>query len=96
MRTLGTRKTGTRNSLGQIFFAAALARLQCTAEQAFMIGDDITADTDAAQLCGIRAIQVRTGKFREADLNGTVKPFALLDSIADLPLWWRQGRTTRV
>ncbi len=25
MRTLGTRKTGTRNSLGQIFFAAALA-----------------------------------------------------------------------
>jgi len=72
------------------FFAAALTRLQCTAEQAFMIGDDISADTDAAQLCGIRAIQVRTGKFREADLNGTVKPFALLDSIADLPLWWRQ------
>jgi HAD superfamily hydrolase (TIGR01458 family) len=79
------------------FFTAALTRLQCTAEQAFMIGDDITADTDAAQQCGIRAIQVRTGKFREADLNGTVKPFALLDSIADLPLWWRQygasGRT---
>jgi phospholysine phosphohistidine inorganic pyrophosphate phosphatase len=72
------------------FFAAALTQLQCSAEQVFMIGDDITADTDAAQLCGIRAIQVRTGKFREADLNGTVKPFALLDSIADLPLWWTQ------
>ncbi len=72
------------------FFEAALTRMQCSAEQAFMIGDDIWADTDAAQLCGIRAIQVRTGKFREADLNGTVKPFALLDSIADLPLWWRQ------
>ena len=74
------------------FFAAALTRLQCNAEQTFMIGDDIAADTDAAQLCGIRAIQVRTGKFREADLNGTIKPFALLDSIADLPLWWAQHR----
>jgi len=72
------------------FFAAALARLQCNAEQAFMIGDDIVADTDAAQQCGIRAIQVRTGKFREADLNGAIKPYALLDSIADLPLWWTQ------
>jgi phospholysine phosphohistidine inorganic pyrophosphate phosphatase len=48
-----------------------------------MIGDDITTDTDAAQLC---AIQIKAGKFREVDLNGTVKPFALLDSIADLPL----------
>jgi len=76
------------------FFAAALTRLQCTAEQAFMIGDDITADTDAAQLCGIRAIQVRTGKFREADLNGTIRPFAVLDSIADLPLWWTQQRSS--
>jgi len=72
------------------FFEAALARLQCSAEQAYMIGDDISADTDAAQLCGIRAIQVRTGKFREADLNGAVKPFALLDSIAALPQWWMQ------
>ena len=72
------------------FFEAALTRLQCSAEQAYMIGDDISADTDAAQLCGIRAIQVRTGKFREADLKGSVKPFALLDSIADLPQWWMQ------
>ncbi len=73
------------------FFAAALERLQCSADQAFMIGDDIAADTDAAQQCGIRAIQVKTGKFREADLQGVIKPFALLDSIADLPAWWVQN-----
>lgn len=73
------------------FFAAALSRLQCSEDQAFMIGDDIAADTDAAQQCGIRAIQVRTGKFREADLEGVIKPFALLDSIADLPAWWVQN-----
>ena len=64
-----------------------------------MIGDDITTDIDAAQLYAIRAIQVKAVKFREVDLNGTVKPIALLDSIADLPLWWTQhgasGRTTK-
>lgn len=70
------------------FFAAALQRLHRREDQAFMIGDDIAADTDAAQQCGIRAIQVRTGKFREADLEGVIKPFAVLDSIADLPRWW--------
>jgi len=73
------------------FFTAALTRLQCSEDQVFMIGDDIAADTDAAQQCGIRAIQVRTGKFREADLEGVIKPFVLLDSIADLPAWWVQN-----
>ncbi len=72
------------------FFAASLALLHCTAEKAFMIGDDITGDVAAAQACGIRGILVRTGKFREADLSGVIKPFAVLDSIADLPAWWQQ------
>jgi ribonucleotide monophosphatase NagD (HAD superfamily) len=56
-----------------------------------MIGDDIAGDTGAAQQCGIRGIQVKTGKFREADLQGDIKPFALLDSIADLPPWWTEN-----
>jgi len=70
------------------FFEASLALLQARADQALMIGDDIVGDVDAAQRCGIRGIQVRTGKFRECDLDGTIKPFALLDSIAELPAWW--------
>lgn len=72
------------------FFSAALAILQVGAEQALMIGDDIVGDVDAAQRCGIRGIQVRTGKFRESDLDAEIKPFALLDSIAGLPAWWEQ------
>jgi phospholysine phosphohistidine inorganic pyrophosphate phosphatase len=72
------------------FFAASLALLHCTTQQAFMIGDDIVGDIGAAQASGIRGIQVRTGKFREADLSGEIKPFAVLDSIADLPAWWQQ------
>jgi phospholysine phosphohistidine inorganic pyrophosphate phosphatase len=70
------------------FFDAALARLGCDAAQVFMIGDDINGDIDAAQQCGIRGIQVRTGKFRETDLEGEVQPFAILDSIATLQDWW--------
>ena len=70
------------------FFDAALARLQRSAAETLMIGDDIHADVDAAQRCGIRGIQVRTGKFRAVDLDGEVRPFAVLDSIAALPDWW--------
>jgi HAD superfamily hydrolase (TIGR01458 family) len=73
------------------FFQASLARLQVGADRCFMIGDDISADIGAAQDCGIRGIQVRTGKFREADLNGGIEPFALLDSVADLPAWWARN-----
>jgi hypothetical protein len=31
---------------------------------------------------------VRTGKFRQQDLEGTVIPDIIIDSIADLPAWW--------
>lgn len=72
------------------FFESSLARLGCSAGQTFMIGDDIVGDIDAAQRCSIRGIQVRTGKFRDADLGGAIKPYALLDSFADLPDWWTQ------
>lgn len=73
------------------FFESSLARLHCAAERSFMIGDDIEADIGAAQDCAIRGIQVRSGKFREADLAGAVEPFAVLDSIAALPAWWSQN-----
>jgi HAD superfamily hydrolase (TIGR01458 family) len=73
------------------FFEAALSRLRSDAAQALMIGDDINADVGAAQSCGMRGIQVRTGKFRESDLDGGIEPFAVLDSIADLPGWWARA-----
>jgi HAD superfamily hydrolase (TIGR01458 family) len=73
------------------FFDASLAILAADAGQALMIGDDIVGDVDAAQRCGIRGIQVKTGKFRESDLSGGIEPHALLDSIADLPAWWQSS-----
>jgi hypothetical protein len=33
---------------------------------------------------------VKTGKFRELDLEGVFKPDKVLDSVAGLPAWWEQ------
>jgi len=70
------------------FFESSLALLNRSATQTLMIGDDIVGDIDGAQRCVSRGLQVKTGKFREDDLKGTIKPFAILDSIAALPSWW--------
>lgn len=53
-----------------------------------MIGDDIVGDVQAAQAADIKGVLVRTGKFRDADLEADIRPHAVLDSIAELPRWW--------
>ena len=73
------------------FFDAALDTLAAEPARALMIGDDIVGDIDAAQRLGIRGIQVRTGKFRDQDLQGDIEPFAVIGSFADLPEWWREN-----
>ncbi|XP_002722196.2 phospholysine phosphohistidine inorganic pyrophosphate phosphatase isoform X1 [Oryctolagus cuniculus] len=49
------------------FFRSALQAMGLEAHQAVMIGDDIVGDVGGAQQCGMRALQVRTGKFRPSD-----------------------------
>ncbi len=71
------------------FFEAALSSLGADAAGAVMIGDDVYGDVGGAQACGMRGVLVRTGKFREADLQSAIEPDAVLDSIAALPEWWR-------
>jgi len=72
------------------FFESALGLLNAEANNAIMIGDDIVGDIEGAQKAGIRAILVKTGKYRERDLNAQIRPDAILDSIADLPAWWEE------
>ncbi len=70
------------------FFQTALDLLGCSPEEAVVVGDDIVGDVQGTQRVGIRAVLVRTGKFRPTDLAGEIHPDAVLDSLADFAAWW--------
>ena len=67
------------------FFRLASASMGVKPEEVLMVGDDIESDILGAQKAGMRACQVKTGKFRPEDLKRGIEPDCLLDSIADLP-----------
>lgn len=71
------------------FFETALAKLGSAARETVMVGDDLRADVGGAQEAGIGGVLVRTGKYRGEESTDDVRPAAVLDSIADLPDWWR-------
>jgi HAD superfamily hydrolase (TIGR01458 family) len=73
------------------YFRAALEVLGVPAERAAMVGDDIVNDVEGARAAGLTGILVRTGKYRDGDLDrGTAD--AVLDSLADVPGWLGLGR----
>ncbi len=73
------------------YFHAALAVLGVPVERAAMVGDDIVNDVEGARGAGLTGILVRTGKYREGDLDrGTAD--AVVDSLADVPSWLGLGR----
>ncbi len=67
------------------FFRLACASMNLEPKEVLMVGDDIESDVEGAQLAGMKACQVKTGKFRPEDLKGSIVPDCVLDSIADLP-----------
>ncbi|HEX2293004.1 MAG TPA: TIGR01458 family HAD-type hydrolase [Gaiellaceae bacterium] len=70
------------------YFAAALEALDADPELTWMVGDDIEADVAGAQKHGLKTVLVRTGKFRPDEVErGSVRPDAILSSIADFPDW---------
>ena len=71
------------------FFSAAVGKLGLAPGEVLMIGDDIRTDIAGAQAAGLRAALVRTGKFRASDLEEGIQPDAVLDSVTDLPSFWR-------
>lgn len=77
------------------FFLGAAERLGLPAKDILMIGDDVTADVGGAQAAGMKGALVKTGKFRPADLEGEVQPYAVFDSVADLPRWWNPSDILR-
>lgn len=50
--------------------------------EAVMIGDDIVSDVGGAKACGLRGVQVRTGKYRDSDEpHPEVKPDGYVDNL---------------
>lgn len=70
------------------FFETALARLGTSAGATWMIGDDIRTDVGGAQRAGLNGILVKTGKYREGDLELGIEPDLVIDSLAALPPAW--------
>ena len=68
------------------FYHLACRSIGIDPEFTIMIGDDIQSDVLGAQNAGIKGILVRTGKFTPKDLDGTIVPDDIVDSIADLDL----------
>jgi HAD superfamily hydrolase (TIGR01458 family) len=68
------------------YFEAALELLGVPPSRAAMVGDDVVNDVLAAQAIGLTGVLVRTGKFRDADLerdDGT--PNHVIESFAAVP-----------
>jgi phospholysine phosphohistidine inorganic pyrophosphate phosphatase len=72
----------------EAFFRAAAQQLSLDVHQIAMIGDDINADIGGAQAAGMKGVLVKTGKFRQVDLEAIVKADAVLESVAQIPKWW--------
>ena len=73
------------------FYESALDLLGLPAAAVVMVGDDVITDVDGAQKVGIRGVLVKTGKYRDGDLERGVTPEAVLLSLAAFPGWWRHS-----
>jgi HAD superfamily hydrolase (TIGR01458 family) len=69
----------------ETFFRAALDEIRVPPEHAWMVGDDVEYDVRGAQRLGIVGVLVRTGKFRERDIEAGEPPAHVIASIAELP-----------
>lgn len=72
------------------FFSLAQQRVGMKPSEMMMIGDDLDNDIAGAQACGIRGVLVKTGKFRqELFTKSRVLPYGVIDSIAELPQFFK-------
>ena len=69
----------------QQFFKIAIKDWDIPTENIVMIGDDLIVDIQGAQDIGLKGCLVKTGKFREEDLNSdNIQPDYIISSLADV------------
>ncbi|KAM3591599.1 uncharacterized protein V6R79_004590 [Siganus canaliculatus] len=65
------------------FFQSVLSDMSLQPHEVLMIGDDLVNDVGGAQHCGMKGIQVRTGKYRPTDeRHPTVTADGTVDNLA--------------
>jgi HAD superfamily hydrolase (TIGR01458 family) len=70
------------------YFDAACRALDAEPALTWMVGDDLETDVIGARGVGMRAVLVRTGKFRPDTVEASrVQPDGIVSSIAHLPDW---------
>ncbi len=70
------------------YFDAACEALDAEPAMTWMVGDDLETDVVGARGVGMRAVLVRTGKFRPDAVEASrVQPDGIVSSIAHLPDW---------
>ena len=67
------------------FFDLAVKDLDIIKDNILMVGDDITSDIEGSIKANLKAIQVKTGKFQEKDLEYPIQPYYRIDTINHLP-----------
>ncbi|XP_074518604.1 phospholysine phosphohistidine inorganic pyrophosphate phosphatase [Halichoeres trimaculatus] len=66
-----------------MFFQSVLNDMGLQPHEVLMIGDDLVNDVGGAQHCGMRGVQVRTGKYRPSDeRHPTVTADGTVDNLA--------------
>ncbi|XP_036427765.1 phospholysine phosphohistidine inorganic pyrophosphate phosphatase [Colossoma macropomum] len=66
-----------------MFFQSVLNDMGIQPHEALMIGDDLVNDVGGAQQCGMKGLQVRTGKYRPSDeRHPTVTADGYVDNLA--------------
>ena len=65
-------------------FEMALKTMDIEKGKALMVGDKITTDVVGAKKAGIRSVLIKTGEFKERDLDCDIKPDYIFDSIKDV------------
>src|SRR6478752_4595948 len=70
------------------YFDAACRALDAEPSMTWMVGDDLETDVAGARGVGMRAVLVRTGKFRPDAVEASrIQPDGIVSSIASLPEW---------
>ena len=65
-------------------FDLAVKSMGLLRDQVLAVGDRVSTDIRGAQEYGIRSLLIKTGEFQPQDLDGSIQPDIICDSIQDL------------